>query len=140
MKYLHFVVICVTHCIYNKSSAVPELKRRDRKSFHNLKRKGTFLPRRGSKVGGGGSEGGGRKSGAEMHASLSLCMCTIRANISAREKSRIRNKLSRDQSTPRVSLTYGNFVPVSYRFSILIMRVFKFEIDSSMLLYCSRNY
>lgn len=87
MKYLHFVVICVTHCIYNKSSAAPELKHRDRKSFHNLKRKGTFLPRRGSKVGGGGSKGGERKSGAEMHASLSLCMCTIRANISTRKKS-----------------------------------------------------
>lgn len=37
VKYLHFVVICVIRCIYNKSA---ELKRHDRKSFHNLKRKG----------------------------------------------------------------------------------------------------
>lgn len=37
VKYLHFVVICVTRCIYNKSA---KLKRHDRKSFHNLKRKG----------------------------------------------------------------------------------------------------
>lgn len=37
VKYLHFVVICVTRCIYNKSV---KLKRRDRESFHNLKRKG----------------------------------------------------------------------------------------------------
>lgn len=37
VKYLHFVVICVTRCIYNKSA---KLKRHDRKSFRNLKRKG----------------------------------------------------------------------------------------------------
>ena len=37
VKYLHFVVICVTCCIYNKSA---KLKHHDRKSFHNLKRKG----------------------------------------------------------------------------------------------------
>lgn len=88
MKYLHFVVICVTHCIYNKSSAVPELKRRDRKSFHNLKRKGTFLPRRGSKVGGGGSKGGREKERrGDACFSLSVHVYDSREYIGARKES-----------------------------------------------------